>query len=77
MFPFWEIFDFNVLTHIRIVLKHLFICSGTNTDFSGSFRLQDALEDQRTVKTKVMTVTQTLVDGKVVSSSTETKERNL
>ncbi|CAB1437351.1 unnamed protein product [Pleuronectes platessa] len=37
------------------------------------FALQDALEDQKTVKTKVMTVTQTLVDGKVVSSSTETK----
>lgn len=36
------------------------------------FRLQDALQDQKTVK-KVMTVTQTLVDGKVVSSSTETK----
>ncbi|XP_074499089.1 keratin, type I cytoskeletal 18 [Sebastes fasciatus] len=38
------------------------------------FTLQDALEDQRTVKTKVMTVTQTLVDGKVVSSSTNTKD---
>jgi len=37
------------------------------------FQLQDALENQKTVKTKVMTVTQTLVDGKVVSSSTETK----
>ncbi|XP_071755492.1 keratin, type I cytoskeletal 18 [Centroberyx gerrardi] len=37
------------------------------------FQLQDAMEDQKTVKTKVMTVTQTLVDGKVVSSSTETK----
>uniref|UniRef100_A0A671U803 Keratin 18a, tandem duplicate 1 n=1 Tax=Sparus aurata TaxID=8175 RepID=A0A671U803_SPAAU len=36
------------------------------------FQLQDALQDQKTVK-KVMTVTQTLVDGKVVSSSTETK----
>uniref|UniRef100_UPI0037E73F58 keratin, type I cytoskeletal 18 n=1 Tax=Semicossyphus pulcher TaxID=241346 RepID=UPI0037E73F58 len=36
------------------------------------FTLQDAL-DQKSVKTKVMTVTQTLVDGKVVSSSTETK----
>ncbi|KAM7404274.1 hypothetical protein PAMP_011637 [Pampus punctatissimus] len=36
------------------------------------FTLQDALQDQKTVKTKVMTVTQTLVDGKVVSSSTET-----
>uniref|UniRef100_A0AAQ6INL0 IF rod domain-containing protein n=1 Tax=Anabas testudineus TaxID=64144 RepID=A0AAQ6INL0_ANATE len=39
----------------------------------GDFRLQDAVEDQKTVKTKVMTVTQTLVDGKVISSSTETK----
>lgn len=37
------------------------------------FTLQDALENQKTVKTKVMTVTQTLVDGKVVSSSTETQ----
>ncbi|XP_049436281.1 keratin, type I cytoskeletal 18 [Epinephelus fuscoguttatus] len=37
------------------------------------FSLQSALEDQKTVKTKVTTVTQTLVDGKVVSSSTETK----
>jgi len=43
-----------------------------------NFTLQDALEDQRmTRKTKVMTVTQTLVDGKVVSSSTETKERDV
>uniref|UniRef100_A0A3Q0S8T8 Keratin 18a, tandem duplicate 1 n=1 Tax=Amphilophus citrinellus TaxID=61819 RepID=A0A3Q0S8T8_AMPCI len=41
----------------------------------GDFKLQDALEEQKTTvtKTKVMTVTQTLVDGKVVSSSTETK----
>ncbi|XP_037540950.1 keratin, type I cytoskeletal 18 [Nematolebias whitei] len=40
------------------------------------FKIQDALEEQKTVvqKTKVMTVTQTLVDGKVVSSSTETKD---
>lgn len=36
------------------------------------FSLQDALQE-KTVKTKVMTVTQTLVDGKVVTSSTETK----
>ncbi|XP_076015356.1 keratin, type I cytoskeletal 18 [Genypterus blacodes] len=37
------------------------------------FSLQDAMDHQKTIKTKVMTVTQTLVDGKVVSSSTETK----
>lgn len=36
------------------------------------FSLQEALQE-KSVKTKVMTVTQTLVDGKVVSSSTETK----
>uniref|UniRef100_A0A8C1VZ79 Keratin, type I cytoskeletal 18-like n=1 Tax=Cyprinus carpio TaxID=7962 RepID=A0A8C1VZ79_CYPCA len=41
----------------------------------GDFKLQDALEEQKRVK--VMTVTQTMVDGKVVSSSTETKERKL
>ncbi|XP_029361874.1 keratin, type I cytoskeletal 18 [Echeneis naucrates] len=40
----------------------------------GDFKLQDALDEQKTVKTKVMTVTQTLVDGKVVSSSTKTKD---
>ncbi|XP_006629426.1 keratin, type I cytoskeletal 18 [Lepisosteus oculatus] len=38
----------------------------------GDFRLQDALEDQKTIKTKV-TVTQ-MVDGKVVSQSSDTKE---
>ncbi|KAG7274007.1 hypothetical protein CRUP_011189, partial [Coryphaenoides rupestris] len=37
------------------------------------FQLQDALEHKVTKKTKVMTVTQHMVDGKVVSSSTETK----
>lgn len=36
-------------------------------------RLQE--QDDKSLKTKVTTVTQTLVDGKVVSSSTETKER--
>ncbi|KAK7884776.1 hypothetical protein WMY93_027899 [Mugilogobius chulae] len=36
------------------------------------FSLHDALQE-KTVRTKVMTVTQTLVDGQVVSSSTETK----
>ncbi|KAL7860132.1 hypothetical protein SRHO_G00152790 [Serrasalmus rhombeus] len=41
----------------------------------GDFKLDDAIDEQKRVK--VMTVTQTLVDGKVVSSSTETKERNL
>ncbi|TTE51856.1 Keratin, type I cytoskeletal 18 [Bagarius yarrelli] len=41
----------------------------------GDFKLEDAVEEQK--KVKVMTVTQTLVDGKVVSSTTETKERKL
>lgn len=38
------------------------------------FTLQDALEAQVKMTTKVKTVTETLVDGKVVSSSTDTKE---
>ncbi|XP_076839984.1 keratin, type I cytoskeletal 18-like [Brachyhypopomus gauderio] len=41
----------------------------------GDFQLEDAVDEQKRVK--VMTVTQTLVDGKVVSSTTETKERNV
>ncbi|XP_026864240.2 keratin, type I cytoskeletal 18 isoform X1 [Electrophorus electricus] len=41
----------------------------------GDFKLEDAVDEQKRVK--VMTVTQTLVDGKVVSSTTETKERKL
>ncbi|XP_036388348.1 keratin, type I cytoskeletal 18-like [Megalops cyprinoides] len=40
----------------------------------GNFRLEDALTEEQTVMTKVMTCKQTLVDGKVVSSITETKE---
>lgn len=56
------------------LLEYLF-CVVANKRFFFSCRLQDALEEQK--KVKVMTVTQTLVDGKVVSSSTETKERNL
>lgn len=39
------------------------------------FKLQDAVDDQKSLKTKVTTITQTLVDGKIVSSSTDTKER--
>ncbi|XP_062397115.1 keratin, type I cytoskeletal 18-like [Sardina pilchardus] len=39
------------------------------------FKLQDAVEDPKSLKTKVTTITQTLVDGKIVSSSTDTKER--
>ncbi|XP_062870943.1 keratin, type I cytoskeletal 18 [Trichomycterus rosablanca] len=39
------------------------------------FKLEDAVDEQK--KVKVMTVTQTLVDGKVVSSTTETKERKV
>lgn len=55
------------------LLEYLFCVVGNKHAFS--CRLQDALDEQK--KVKVMTVTQTLVDGKVVSSSTETKERKL
>ena len=44
-----------------------------NKKYSESKYLQDALQE-KTVKTQVMTVTQTLVDGKVVATNTETKQ---
>lgn len=40
--------------------------------FNSSNRLEDAI-DSKTVQTKVVTVTQTLVDGKVVAESKDIK----
>lgn len=39
----------------------------------GDLRLEDAVDQQKVVQTKVVTVTQTLVDGKVVSESKDVK----
>uniref|UniRef100_A0A1A7YW90 Keratin 18 n=1 Tax=Iconisemion striatum TaxID=60296 RepID=A0A1A7YW90_9TELE len=64
--------DYESLLNIKMKLEAEIATYRRLLD-GGDFKLQDALEDQKTVKTKVMTVTQTLVDGKVVSSSTETK----
>lgn len=58
--------------NVQIVLIQEFFSQLTIGIF---FRLEDAVDEQK--KVKVMTVTQTLVDGKVVSSTTETKERKL
>uniref|UniRef100_A0A1A8FJK2 Keratin 18 n=1 Tax=Nothobranchius korthausae TaxID=1143690 RepID=A0A1A8FJK2_9TELE len=64
--------DYESLLNIKMKLEAEIATYRRLLD-GGDFKLQDALEEQKTVKTKVMTVTQTLVDGKVVSSSTETK----
>lgn len=61
------LFCISPLTKIKSFIKNLTI------HLTSLFRLQDALTETKTVKTKVMTVTETLVDGKVVSSSTKTQ----
>lgn len=67
------LYDVNIsLLHFTIN-KNLSFLNNLTIHLTFLFRLQDALSETRTVKTKVMTVTETLVDGKVVSSSTKTQ----